>query len=39
MKSILLHLGGGMGLFMLVCLIVWENAGMSENYRLMMDYE
>jgi hypothetical protein len=26
------------GLF-IVCLTVWENVGMPENYRLMMDYE
>jgi hypothetical protein len=28
----------GIGLF-LVCLTVWENAGISENYRFKMDYE
>jgi hypothetical protein len=28
----------GIGLF-IVCLSVWENAEMPENYRLMMDFE
>jgi hypothetical protein len=28
----------GIGVF-LVCLTVYENAGMSENHRYMMDYE
>jgi hypothetical protein len=35
-KSVLLHFG--IGLF-IVCLTDWENVGMPENYRLMMDYE
>jgi hypothetical protein len=28
----------GIGFF-IVCFTVWENAGMPENHRLMMDYE
>jgi hypothetical protein len=35
-KSILVHCG--IGLF-IVCFTVWENAGMPENYKLLMDYE
>jgi hypothetical protein len=36
--NIYYYIWRGIGLF-IVCLPVWENAGMPENFRLMMDHE